>query len=113
MPLSARVGEPFSLAALAWLDFTLLFFGGILQVTSGSTGPPFVAGVTSHTVSRTGQVDSVPNCFYTKRENSCGPLQVLELLLPRTLEVSANFLLTGACSLFLWGQPPRPLACLA
>ena len=37
-------------AALAWLDFTLLFFGGILQVTSGSTGPPCVAGVTSHTV---------------------------------------------------------------
>ena len=37
-------------AALAWLVFTLLFFGGILQVTSGSTGPPCVAGVTSHTV---------------------------------------------------------------
>jgi hypothetical protein len=33
-------------AALAWLDFTLLIFGGILQVTSGSTGPPCVAGVT-------------------------------------------------------------------
>ena len=37
-------------AALAWLDFTMLIFGGILQVTSGSTGPPCVAGVTSHTV---------------------------------------------------------------
>ena len=37
-------------AALAWLDFTMLIFGSILQVTSGSTGPPCVAGVTSHTV---------------------------------------------------------------
>jgi hypothetical protein len=41
-----------SLAAftvLAWLDFSLLFFGGIRQVVPGSTGPPRVAGVTSHT----------------------------------------------------------------
>ena len=32
---------------MAWLDFTLL--RGILQVAPGSTEPPCVAGVTSHT----------------------------------------------------------------
>ena len=94
-------------AALAWLDFTMLIFGGILQVTSGSTGPPCVAGVTSHTVATQLRM----TCL--RRQKYCNSLQVLELLPPRALEVSAGFILTRARALFLWGQPPRPLACLA
>ena len=85
-------------AALAWLDFTLLIFGGILQVTSGSTGPPCVAGVTSHTVVTqlrwTASRRQSNRTVFTPKEKIHADLQVLELLPPRALEVSANFYIT-------------------
>ena len=85
-------------AALAWLDFTLLFFGGILQVTSGSTGPPCVAGVTSHTVATQLRMMCLRRqsnrTVFTPKEKIHADLQVLELTCLRTLEVSANFYIT-------------------
>ena len=85
-------------AALAWLDFTMLIFGGILQVTSGSTGPPCVAGVTSHTVATQLRMMCLRRqsnrTVFTPKEKIHADLQVLELICPRTLEVPANFYIT-------------------